>query len=86
MNTLTLSSKGQVVIPKSVRQSANLSFGDVLSVHYIGGEIRLRPLSPQAGAQLDQVAGCLAKPGSKKLTDAQLASAIRERLKARNSA
>jgi len=85
METVTVSSKGQLVIPKAVRQSAHLEPGSVLAVRYVDGEIRLRPLVPAAASSLDEVAGCLAKPGRKRLSDAQTQTAIRERLKARNA-
>ncbi len=71
VNIVTVSSKGQLVIPKAVRQDARVTAGSRLEVRYVGGEIRLRPVPPLPGAALDQVAGCLARPGRKMLTDAQ---------------
>jgi AbrB family looped-hinge helix DNA binding protein len=44
METVTLSSKGQFVIPKSIRLDAQLSAGSQLEVSWVDGEIRLRPL------------------------------------------
>lgn len=82
MENITLSSKGQLVIPKAVRQSANLAPGDVLSVRYVDGEIRLRPVTVVAPTSLDEVAGCLAQPGRKPLGQAQTQAAIKARLKA----
>lgn len=82
METITLSSKGQLVIPKAVRQSAHLAPGDVLSVRYVDGEIRLRPVTVLAPTALAEVAGCLAKPGRKALSQAQTRAAIQARLKA----
>jgi AbrB family looped-hinge helix DNA binding protein len=86
MNTITLSSKGQVVIPKFMRQSAHLSVGDELSISYVGGEIRLRPLAAHSSSALDLVAGCLARPGRKPKSDEEVKLAIKKRLKAKNSA
>lgn len=86
MEIVTLSSKGQLVIPKAVRQSAHLAPGDVLSVSYVDGEIRLKPLPPTSSTSLDEVAGCLAKPGRKRLSEAQTQAAIKARLKARHAA
>jgi AbrB family looped-hinge helix DNA binding protein len=83
METITLSSKGQLVIPKAVRQSAHLSPGDVLSVRYVDGEIRLRPVTNVAPTSLAEVAGCLAKPGRRALGQAQTQTALKARLKAR---
>ncbi len=86
METVTLSSKGQLVIPKELRRSARLQPGDQLAVSYVEGEIRLRPLPAPAATSLDAVAGCLAKPGRKRLSEEQTQAAIKARLKARNAA
>lgn len=82
MEIVTLSSKGQLVIPSHVRTTANLRAGDTLAVHYIDGEIRLRPIVAEASSTLDDVAGCLAIQGKKPLTDSVLNAAIKARLKA----
>ncbi len=86
METVTLSSKGQLVIPKEVRRSAQLQAGDQFAVSYVEGEIRLRPLPATTATSLDAVAGCLAKPGRKRMSDEQTQAAIKARLKARNAA
>ena len=86
METITLSRKDQLVIPKAVRQSAQLSPGDVLSVRYVDGEIRLKPQKPLTAVlptSLAEVAGCLASPARKPLDQAAAEAAIRARLKAR---
>jgi AbrB family looped-hinge helix DNA binding protein len=83
METITLSSKGQLVIPKAVRQSAQLAPGDVLSVRYVDGEIRLKPVTVVTPTSLAEVAGCLAKPGRRRLSQAQTQAAIRARLEAK---
>lgn len=86
MDTVTLSSKGQLVIPRALREHAQLEPGSRLSVRYIDGEIRLRPLAPAApSATLEQVAGCLARPGRKALGEARTRDAINTRLKARHA-
>lgn len=86
METITLSSKGQLVIPKAVRQSAHLQPGDVLSVSYVDGEIRLKPVAPSKPSSLDEVAGFLAKRGRKRMDETQTEAAIKARLKARHAA
>ena len=89
MHSVTLSSKGQLVIPKPLRDRAHLSLGDTLSVRVVAGEIRLRPLTrvePDAQNSLESVAGCLSLKGRKKLSDAQARQAILQRLKSRDSA
>ncbi len=86
MQIATLSVKGQIVIPKHMRQTAQLSFGDELSISFHDGEIRLRPLMNKKHSALDQVAGCLARPQQPKLTDAAIKAAIKARLKAKHAA
>lgn len=61
MKTVTLSSKGQIVIPSHVRVKANLRAGDALEINCIGCEIRLRPVAPIKVTTLAELAGCLAK-------------------------
>jgi AbrB family looped-hinge helix DNA binding protein len=83
METITLSSKGQLVIPKAVRLSAHLAPGDVLSVQFVDGEIRLKPVTAVRPSSLAEVAGCLATPARKPLGQAATQAAIRARLKAK---
>jgi AbrB family looped-hinge helix DNA binding protein len=85
METVTLSSKGQLVIPKGVRNDAHLTAGARLQVQYLDGEIRLRPLPDLSVSSLDAVAGCLFKPRRNALTESQTQAAIQARLKARNA-
>ena len=86
MATVTLSSKGQLVIPKQVRTLANISAGDALQVRYLGGEIRLRPVAQTRITELDDVAGCLAGASRKRLSDDKVHAAIKARLKAEDAA
>lgn len=46
MNTVTVSSKFQVVIPKEIRQRAGLQPGQKLEVFRIGDVIELAPVKP----------------------------------------
>jgi len=39
----------------------------------------LKPLAPVAATSLDEVAGCLAKPGHQRLSEAQTQAAIKAR-------
>jgi AbrB family looped-hinge helix DNA binding protein len=83
METVTLSSKGQLVIPKAVRDHAKVTAGSVFAVRYEDGEIHLRPLHAAITTSVAEVAGCLARPGQKRLSDAQVRAQIKLRLKAR---
>lgn len=51
MNTTVLSSKGQLVIPKEIRESLHLRAGDKLSIMAEGSRIVLEP-ERAAGAKL----------------------------------
>ena len=84
MDTVTLSSKGQLVIPKAVREHAQVTAGSQLEVRYVDGEIRLRPVAPLPATTLNQVSGCLAKPGRKRISGAKTQAIIKARLKASN--
>jgi AbrB family looped-hinge helix DNA binding protein len=91
METVTLSSKGQLVIPSQVRAAADLHAGDMFEVRYLDGEIRLRPVALARATTLDDVAGCLAvaKKGlslSPPLSDVQVNASIKARLKAEDTA
>lgn len=86
METVTLSSKGQLVIPKQVRALANLNAGDEFQVRFLDGEIRLRPVAHTKASRLDEVAGCLASATQRPLSEAQVLSAIKTRLKAEDAA
>ena len=85
MDTVTLSSKGQLVIPKAVRDHARVEAGSLLEVRYVEGEIRLRPVTKPLATTLEEVAGCLARPGRKRLSEVQTRAAVKARLKARNA-
>ena len=89
MEIVTLSSKGQLVIPSHVRATAHLHAGDTLEVRYLDGEIRLKPVAPTRSTTLDEVAGCLSVQSNsplKRLSDNQAHAAIMERLKAEDVA
>ena len=70
-----------MVIPKSIRNDAHVSAGSLFEVRYFEGEIRLRALRPLTAIALEEVAGCLARPGRKRLDDAQTEAIIKARLK-----
>ena len=85
METTTLSSKGQLVIPKGVREHAQVSAGARFEVRYLEGEIRLRVVPDKGATTLDHVAGCLAKPNSQRLSDTKTRVIISQRIKASNA-
>ncbi len=74
MQTTKLSSKGQVVIPKSLRVAYHLEAGQELVVVDVGDGVLLKPQSPFAKKTIDEVASCLKYTGTtKSLTDMESA-------------
>lgn len=86
VETATLSSKGQLVIPRKVRELAKLAPGDAFQVQYAKGEIHLRPLVRHTSSTVEEVAGCLARSSGTPLTEAKTMVAIKARLKAEDAA
>lgn len=85
MDTATLSVKGQIVIPKRLRQTAQVSFGDEFAISFSNGEIRLRPLHSKKQSALELVAGCMARPQRAMMGDAETKVAIKAKLKVKYS-
>ncbi|MCC5848651.1 MAG: AbrB/MazE/SpoVT family DNA-binding domain-containing protein [Verrucomicrobia bacterium] len=84
MDTTTLSSKGQVIIPKAIRTAYNWQSGQELQVLESGDGILLRPRSRFETSTLDEVAGSLpasGKPKSLKDMENAIAKGARERAK-----
>lgn len=76
METTRLSTKGQIVLPKTMRTSRAWGPGTEFTVQETGDGILLRPTGCFSGADLDQVAGCL-RSKRKSKTPAQMGAAIR---------
>lgn len=86
METVKLSSRGQIVIPKDVRETAHLSEGMEFSVVYVDGQIRLTPVPMLEPTTHAQAAGCLYRPDRQPMSDAQQKAAIGRMLKAQDDA
>ena len=63
MDTTHLSSKGQIILPKAVRDSHGWAPGMAFSVEDVGDGVLLRPLKSVPPTCLDDVAGCLPVTG-----------------------
>lgn len=63
MDTTRLSSKGQVIIPKAVRDAYGWQEGTVFVVEEIAGGILLRPERAFPRTKLDDVIGCAGYKG-----------------------
>lgn len=81
METVKISSKGQIVIPKSLRESHRIHTGDSFIVTAVGDELRFRPAPTAGQSSLKSVAGMLHRPGTKKISDKQLEQHIVARLR-----
>lgn len=82
MRTTKLSSKGQVVLPKSVRDARSLHPGTEFAVEEVAGGILLRPVRPFRATTLAEVFGCLKYHGRAKALRQMkqaIAQGVRER-------
>ena len=61
METVKLSSKGQIVIPKEIRDNHHLSAGTEFSIVFVGNEIRLKPLPVFPPTRVEEGLGILAR-------------------------
>jgi AbrB family looped-hinge helix DNA binding protein len=83
METTKLSSKGQVVLPKSMRDARSLEPGTKFAVEEVPEGILLRPLRPFPSRSFDEVFGCLKYTGRAK-TLPQMEKAIAQGVRARH--
>lgn len=86
MEKVTISSKGQVVIPKSFRESHHIRTGDQFIVSAVGDELRFRPAPTIEGVDLKSIAGMLRRAPTEKLSDAQIEKRVGARLLAEDDA
>ena len=77
METTRLSSKGQVIIPKKLRDAHHWLAGQELIAINTGDGILLKPKQPFQETKLENVAGCLQYEGESKTLD-ELDDAIRQ--------
>jgi antitoxin PrlF len=78
MATATLTSKGQITIPKTVRESLHLTTGDRIDfVMHNQTEAVMKPVTKT----VDQVFGRLYKPGQAAKTVAQMNRIIAQRMR-----
>jgi AbrB family looped-hinge helix DNA binding protein len=83
METTRLSSKGQIVLPKSVRDARSWEPGTEFAVDETPEGILLRPLRPFPPTSIADVFGCLKYKGRAK-TLRQMEKAIAKGLRARH--
>lgn len=81
METVRLSTKGQIVIPKDIRESHHLAAGTEFVIAFVGNEIRLKPIPVFPTIRVEEGMGALARKGRKPLSDEETGFAIGEMLK-----
>jgi AbrB family looped-hinge helix DNA binding protein len=64
METTRLSTKGQIILPKSVRDTHNWPPGTDFSVEDCGDGVLLRPIKTNPPTRLNDVVGCLGVAGA----------------------
>ncbi len=79
MSTVTVSDKGQVVIPAAIRRRLGISPGSKLDFELEGDSIRVRLLKSIPPSQTDGGYGLLrcGLPGERRLADFDVADAMR---------
>jgi len=83
METTRLSTKGQIVLPKTIRTSRAWGPGTEFTVEETSDGLLLRPAGGFPEADLDQVAGCL-RSKRKAKTPAQMRAAIEREVSRRH--
>ncbi|TAN58622.1 MAG: AbrB/MazE/SpoVT family DNA-binding domain-containing protein [Rhodospirillales bacterium] len=83
METTSLSSKGQVVLPKAIRDAGRYAPGARFSVEATPEGVLLRPLDLLPPSKLSDVVGCLPYKGKAKTVE-EMDGAITAELKARS--
>jgi len=81
VDSIKLSSKGQVIIPKHIRSAYHWESGQELILIDTGDGILLKPKAPFSESTLSEVAGCLHYAGAAKTVD-EMNDAIAKGLKA----
>lgn len=84
--TIKVSSTGTLEIPKSIVHTIAAAPGERFKVERDGFGLRLVPVMPTTTMTVEQVAGCLYKPGRQAKSDDDMNAAIRARAKANDQA
>ena len=84
MERTVVSTKGQIVLPKVIRESLDWKSGTELTVEKIKDGVLLRPVSRLPATKLEDVVGFLRWRGKPK-TIAQMNAAIKKEVKRRHA-
>ena len=87
METVKVSSEGQVLIPKALWEACHITPGAELAIDIVGGEIHLKPaMPPITPTTVAAGRGLLASKGRKPLAESELKRRIAAKLKAQDAA
>jgi len=86
MQTVKVSSKGQIVIPKALRDSRRITAGSEFVISAVGEELRLTPAPAFAKTLVKDAAGVLHRAGRKRLGEDETKRAIAKLIGARDKA
>jgi AbrB family looped-hinge helix DNA binding protein len=87
METVKVSGKGQILLPKMIREACSIRPGAELVIAIVGDEIHLKPTQPPIIATTVAAGrGLLADPKRKPLDDAEIRRRITARLQAQDAA
>ncbi|MBI3371502.1 MAG: AbrB/MazE/SpoVT family DNA-binding domain-containing protein [Betaproteobacteria bacterium] len=84
METVKVSSKGQIVIPKALREAGHIQAGTELVISAVAEGLVLTPAQRIAPTRVADGLGMLAKPGRRKLKDGEVKRRIGAMLKIRD--
>ena len=86
METVKVSSKGQIVIPRALREAGHVQPGTEVIISAIADGLLLTPAKRIKPTKVADGLGMLAKPDRKKLPDAEVKRRIGTMLKLRDEA
>jgi AbrB family looped-hinge helix DNA binding protein len=84
LETTRLSSKGQVVLPSSIRKAQRWTAGTEFTVEQTPQGVLLRPMVRATPTRLEDVAGCL-QPRRPRVSQAEMDAAVAQEVKARHA-
>ena len=78
-HTLTVSNKGQVVIPSAIREALGISFGSTVEVTQVGNQVVITLKSPRPQSTVEAGSGMLKYSGQPRLlADVDVAALMRK--------
>ena len=81
MTYSTITSKGQITIPKTIRKKMNIKIGDKIDFKIKNGEVHLIPLTKK----VSEVYGILSDKNKKRLTTKQINLELKKNIGIKNS-